>query len=139
MLGIHCYRLCWPNSAENMGLLMAKMFEMPNNNNKGMIFGNDDGNRDRDNGLGRKPFPWSLQKTRSQMSHTPSRSSKKPSRVHATLLPPPTPGTLTTHHTPGIRVSSLQPGGPCWGALPCAIIMETLLGTCFPACQPRGL
>lgn len=29
----HCLRLCWPNSAENMGLLMAEMSEMPN---KGM-------------------------------------------------------------------------------------------------------
>ena len=28
-----CQLLCWPNSAENMGFLMAGMFEMPN---KGM-------------------------------------------------------------------------------------------------------
>lgn len=66
---------------------MAKMFKAPK---KGDDLVRTDGNHGRNNGLGREPFSWNSQKTKTKMSPTPSQSSHRPSGA------PPGPGPFTT-------------------------------------------
>lgn len=77
----HCLQLCWPNSAENMGLLMAEMSEMPK---KGMTCLGQMETMTETMGLEENHFHGTCRKLRQNVPHAP-KAARKSSCAHPAL------------------------------------------------------
>lgn len=78
----HCLRLCWPNSAENMGLLMAEMSEMPK---KGMTCLGQMETMTETMGLEENHFHETCRKPRQKCPPRPPKAARNPHELHPTL------------------------------------------------------
>lgn len=78
----HCLRLCWPNSAENMGLLMTEMSEMPK---KGMTCLGQMETMTETMGLEENHFHGICRKLRQKCPPSPPKAARNPHVLHPTL------------------------------------------------------